>query len=167
MLSNASGTQRSRFAISILRQQSGQTMIEFAISLGVLLTGIFTVIELCLMFYTWSTLSECAREGARYAIVRGSTCVTNGTTGAGASCTASASTINSYVSSLGYPNVGGGNMSVSTAFSSDGATFSATGNNAPNDLVRVQITYAFPVRLPFIPRSTINLKAQSMLTILQ
>ena len=153
--------------VSTVQQQSGQTLIEFAISLGVLLTAVFTLIELCLVFYTWSTISECAREGTRYAIVRGSTCVTNGTSGAGASCTATASSINTYVSSLGYPNAGGGAMTVNTTYSSDGTTFTTTGNNSPNNMVRVQITYPFPVKLPFVPRNALTLKAQSQMTIIQ
>ena len=149
------------------RDNSGQSMVEFAVTLSVFLTAIFTLIEICLIFYTYSTISECAREGTRYAIVRGSTCVTGGTTGAGASCTATASAINSYVSSIGYPNVGGGTMSVNTTYSADGINYSTTGNNAPTDMVRVKITYVFPVKLPFVPRNSLTLSAQSQLTILQ
>jgi Flp pilus assembly protein TadG len=148
-------------------QESGQTLIEFAIALGVLLTSVFTLMEICLMFYTYATIDECAREGTRYAIVRGSTCLTNGATGAGVSCTASASTINSYVASLGYPNVGGGTMNVSTTFSADGTTFAATGNNAPNDMVRVQVSYTFPIKLPFVPKNALALSSQSQMYILQ
>lgn len=161
-------TQSRLHRVSIAaRDQSGQTLIEFAITISVLLTAVFTLIELCLVFYTWSTISECAREGTRYAIVRGSTCVTAGTSGAGASCTASASAINSYVSSLGYPNAGGGTMTVSTTYSSDGTTFSTSGNNAPNNIVRVSITYPFPIRLPLVPKNALTLRAQSQMTILQ
>jgi Flp pilus assembly protein TadG len=151
----------------VIQDDSGQTMVEFAITLTVFLTAVFTLIELCLVFYTSSTIYECAREGTRYAIVRGSTCLTNGSTGAGASCTVSASAINTYVSRLGYPNAGGGTMTVNTTFSADGSTFTTTGNNDPNDLVRVQITYNFPIKLPFVPKNTLNLKAQSQMTILQ
>jgi Flp pilus assembly protein TadG len=159
--------RKLRTLVTVVEQQNGQTLIEFAISLGVLLTAIFTLIELCLVFYTWSTISECAREGTRYAIVRGSTCITAGTSGAGASCTATASSINTYVSSLGYPNAGGGTMTVDTTYSSDGATFTTTGNNSPNNMVRVQITYHFPIKLPLVPKNALTLKAQSQMTILQ
>jgi Flp pilus assembly protein TadG len=151
----------------VVQDDSGQTLVEFAITLTIFLTAVFTLIELCLVFYTSSTISECAREGTRYAIVRGSTCLTGGTTGAGASCTASATAINTYVSGLGYPNAGGGSMTVSTTFSADGSTFTTSGNNTPNDLVRVQITYNFPIKLPFVPKNALNLKAQSQMTIIQ
>lgn len=147
--------------------EDGSALIEFAIGLGVLLTGVFTLMEICLMFYTYSTIDECAREGARYAIVRGSSCVTNGVTGAGASCTASADAINTYVKNLGYPNAAGGAMTVNTTFSADGVNFTTTGNNDPNDMVRVQVGYLFPVKLPFVPNNTISLSAQSQLYIVQ
>ncbi len=148
-------------------EESGQTMIEFAISLGVLLTAVFTLMELSLVFYTYSTLSECAREGARWAIVRGSACTTGGTKGAGASCTVSATAVNSYVTGLKYPNPGGGTMTANTTYSADGITFTTTGNNDPTDIVRVQVTYSFPVRLPFVPHNTLSLSAQSQMHILQ
>jgi Flp pilus assembly protein TadG len=143
--------------------ESGQTLVEFAVSLGLLLTSVFTLMELSLLFYTYSTISECAREGSRYAMVRGSTC----TTGAGASCTASATAVNTYVSGLKYPNPGGGAMSVNTTYSADGITFTTTGNNAPNDFVRVNITYTFPIRMPFVPKKSLSLSAQSQMYILQ
>lgn len=146
---------------------SGATLIEFAIGLSVLLTGVFTLMEICLMFYSYATIDECAREGARYAIVRGSSCLTNGASGAGVSCTAPASAINNYVYGLGYPNAAGGTMTVDTTFSSDGTTFTTAGNNDPNDMVRVQVSYMFPVKLPFVPRNSISLSAQSQLYIVQ
>jgi Flp pilus assembly protein TadG len=149
------------------RQESGQTVVEFAITLTILLTSVFTLMEICLMFYTYATISECAREGTRYAMVRGSSCVTAGATGAGASCTASTSSINSYVASLRYPNVGGGTMTVNTTFSADAVSFTTSGNNAPNDIVRVQITYNFPVKLPFVPKNSLTLKSQSQIYIVQ
>jgi Flp pilus assembly protein TadG len=148
-------------------EDSGQTLVEFAITITVLLTAVFTLIEICLALYTYSTISECACEGTRYAIVRGSTCVTAGSSGAGASCTASAAAVNSYVSSLAYPNVGGGSMTVTTKFSADGSTFTTSVNNVPNDIVQVQVSYPFLVRLPFVPRNTFTLRAQSQMTIIQ
>ena len=159
--------RRRRLLRSLRAGESGATLIEFAIGLSVLLTGVFTLMEICLMFYTYATIDECAREGARYAIVRGSSCVTNGASGAGLSCTASASAINDYVAHLGYPNAGGGIMKVSTMFSADGTNFTTAGNNDPNDIVRVQVTYAFPVKLPFVPKNAIGLSAQSQLYIVQ
>ena len=147
--------------------QSGQTLIEFAITISVLLTALFTLMEICLALYTWSTITELACEGTRYAIVRGSTCVTAAASGAGASCTASASAINSYVASIGYPNIGGAAITVNTRFSADGTTFTTTGNNDPNDIVRVQVSYPFPIRLPFVPKNGINMSVRSEMTIIQ
>ena len=158
---------RRRFVRRFHAGESGSALIEFAIGLGVLLTAAFTLMEICLMFYSYATIDECAREGARYAIVRGSSCVTNGVTGAGASCTATASDINDYVKNLGYPNAAGGTMTVDTTYSADGVTFTTTGNNDPNDIVRVQVGYTFPIKMPFVPKNSLSLSAQSQLYIVQ
>ena len=159
---------RRVFLLRALRGgESGSALIEFAIGLGVLLTGVFTLMEICLMFYTYSTIDECAREGARYAIVRGSSCLTNGVTAAGVSCAATADSINTYVKNLGYPNAAGGAMTVNTTYSSDGVNFTTTGSNDPNDIVRVQVGYTFPIKMPFVPNNAISLSAQSQLYIVQ
>ena len=71
--------------------EQGQAIIEIALALPVIAAFTFMMIELCLAFYSFCMISESAREGTRYAIVRGATCQTS----AGGSCTASASTINS------------------------------------------------------------------------
>jgi glutamine synthetase len=42
--------RKLRTLVTVVEQQNGQTLIEYAISLGVLLTAIFTLIELCLVF---------------------------------------------------------------------------------------------------------------------
>ena len=152
--------QRIFLLRALRRAENGSALIEFAIGLSVLLTGVFTLMEICLMFYTYSTIDECAREGARYAIVRGSSCVTNGVTGAGASCTASADALNTYVRNLGYPNAAGGAMTVNTTFSADGVNFTTTGNNDPNDMVRVQVGYTFPIKMPIEPKKVNSLRAQ-------
>ncbi|HEV2618503.1 MAG TPA: TadE family protein, partial [Acidobacteriaceae bacterium] len=66
-----------------MRKEDGGSMIEFALSIGVALTLIFVLMQLCIALYTYGMISETAREATRWAIVRGSTC----TNGVGASCT--------------------------------------------------------------------------------
>jgi Flp pilus assembly protein TadG len=50
-------------------QQQGQTLIEFAIVLPVLLLIVFVIFDLGRAIYTYSMLTNAAREGARYASV--------------------------------------------------------------------------------------------------
>jgi len=148
--------QRARHIVRRLRQeQRGQSLVEFALTFSILMGFVFTFIEVCLMFYTYGLISEMAREGSRYAAVHGASCKTAG----GASCTVSADNTNTYVKQLGYPNLAGGTVNVSTTFP-DGSQ--AAGNRA-----RVSISYAFPITLAFVPQSAFTLSTSSTATILQ
>jgi len=133
----------------------GSALVEIALTLPVLITFFFGLIEVSLAFYTHQVLSESAREGTRYAMVHGSTC----TTGSGSACTVSAATVNSYVSGLSWPNFGGSAMSVNTTY--------PDGNEAPGSRVQVTATYGFPFRVPFIPTSTLTMSSSSVMYIVQ
>lgn len=119
------------------------------------MTFVFVLMEICIIFYTYGMISECAREATRYAIVRGSTCLTSSST----SCTASATTISSYATGLKYPNIGGGTPFATTTF--------PDGNQAPGSRVKVDITYTVSIKLPFVPRNSLALDSSSEMYILQ
>ena len=112
-------------------------------------------IEVCLAFYSYCVISESAREGTRWAIVRGSTC----TTGSGGSCTASAASVNSFVSSIGWPNLGNGSLTPSASF--------PDGNENPGSRVQVVVNYTFPYSIPFAPKGSIHMSATSVMYIVQ
>ena len=139
---------------SRLRNEQGQSLVEFAITFSILIGFVFAFIEVCLMFYTYCMISECAREGSRYAAVHGSTCQT----AALVSCTATASDINTYVTQLGYPNLASGTMTVSTTF--------PDGSETPGNHVKVAVKYAFPITLAFFPSNTWTMSTSSTVTIL-
>ena len=129
--------------------------MEFAVTFSVLIGFIFGFIELCLAFYSFGMISESAREGSRYAMVRGSTCVN----GAKASCVATASQINAYVAGLGFQNIGGGKINVNTTY--------PDGNENPGSRVKVQVTYQFPITLPFVASGPISIASTSEMNIVQ
>ncbi len=135
--------------------EAGQAIIEVAIALPVIVTFMFAMIELCLVFYSDCMISESAREGTRYAIVRGATCQTS----TGASCTASASAINSAVSSLGWPNLGNGTLTANTTY--------PDGNENPGSRVQVVVSYVFPYNIPFMPKGSIHMSSTSVMYIIQ
>ena len=135
--------------------EEGSSLVEFALSIPVLLTFFFGLIQVCIATYTRAAISECAREGTRYAMVHGSTCETP----TNASCTLTASAINTYVSGASWPNIGGGAMTVNTTF--------PDGNENPGSRVQVTVTYAFPFRIPYIPASTLSLTSTSVMYIVQ
>src|SRR6202011_3533565 len=62
------------------RSEEGSAIMETAMSSLILLTFMFGVMEAAFALYSYHFISEAAREGARYAIVRGST--------VGSACTA-------------------------------------------------------------------------------
>jgi len=138
------------------RREDGQSLVEFAISSTVLLTFIFCMAETTLAYYSYDMISESAREGTRYAMVRGSSCTTSGNS----SCEASASQVNSYVQGLGWPNLGGGTMTVST-------TYPDGNENPQTSRVKVTIQYVFPIEVPFVPSHSITMNASSEAYIIQ
>ena len=57
-----------------MRGRSGQTLVEFAAVLLAILTVLFGVFETSRLLFTYATLAEAARAGARYAAVHGADC---------------------------------------------------------------------------------------------
>ena len=140
---------------SARESEAGQSLLESAMTFSILISFMFIFIELCLAFYSFGMISESAREGSRYAIVRGATCVT----GNQASCTTTSAQINSYVQGLGFPNIGGGNLNVVSTF--------PDGNQDPGSRVQVQVTYQFPITLPFVSSQPLAIASSSEMTIVQ
>jgi|HubBroStandDraft_6_1064221.scaffolds.fasta_scaffold730706_2 Flp pilus assembly protein TadG len=58
--------------LQFVRSDSGSMLIEFSLSVWALFLMTFLIFEFCMAIYTYSVLSNAAREGIRYAIVHGS-----------------------------------------------------------------------------------------------
>lgn len=56
---------------SRLPPAKGQALVEFALTILVVIFVVFWAIELIMMIYTYVVLAEAAKEGVRYAIVHG------------------------------------------------------------------------------------------------
>ncbi|MGA2538121.1 MAG: TadE/TadG family type IV pilus assembly protein [Terracidiphilus sp.] len=146
---------RLKWSWRLAGDQEGGALVEFALTAPMLLAFVFGLIEVCIALYTLQSLSELAREGSRYAIVHGATC----TTGSGASCTASASAINTFVSSSNWPNIGGGTVVVAASF--------PDGNQNPGSRAQVTVTYTIPFKVAFIPTKPITMSSTSVMYIIQ
>jgi hypothetical protein len=135
-----------------------------ALSMIILLTILFGLIEMCLALYTYHFVSDAAREGSRYAIVHGSTCLVSGV-----SCTVTAGQIQTYVQYLGFPGIRPSAMTVTTVYSAwpSGGTCNALGCNGPGDLATVTVRYNFPLSIPFIKSSVLALSSTSSMVISQ
>ncbi len=136
------------------RSEAGVSTVEFAMTLSILLTMLFGLMELALALYSYNFISEAAREATRYAIVRGSSC-----SGFGSACPAAASDVQNYVVGLGYPGLDSSLLTVSTTW--------PAGDNNPGHTVQVKVSYQFPLTIPFIPNRTINMSSTSQMTIQQ
>jgi Flp pilus assembly protein TadG len=53
------------------RSKRGAMLIEFALSITILILTVFSMIEVMLMVYTYNVMADAAKEGVRYACVRG------------------------------------------------------------------------------------------------
>ncbi len=154
-------SQRLRHA----RSEHGSAVVETALSFIVLLTMIFGILAISLALYTYNFISDAAREGTRYAIVRGSACQ-----GFGSACPAASSDVQTYVKGLGFPGIDPSAMTVTPAWSvgpgQTSCTPSASCNN-PGNLVKVTVQYQFPLAVPFLTARTLSLTSSSQMVISQ
>ena len=61
----------SRKATQIAAEENGSALLEFSLSVWMLLLVTFLIFEFCMTVYTYSVLGDAAREGVRYAVVHG------------------------------------------------------------------------------------------------
>lgn len=147
---------------------AGATLVEFALSVSILLMMLFGLTAMCLAFYTYSFVADAAREATRYAIVRGSTCTDL------PDCNATTNQISNYVKQLGFPGMNTSNMTITTSWLTASSTLPtswsscATGTcNAPGNGVRVVVTYAVPLTIPFVSPNALNVSSTSQMVISQ
>ncbi|MGC2422448.1 MAG: TadE family protein [Candidatus Acidiferrales bacterium] len=138
--------------ISTDSRQRGSTLVEFAVVLTVLFMFLFGVMDFARALYAYHFVANAAREGARYAIVRGSTCSSWGT-----ACPAAASDIQTYLRNV-PPGINPNNVTVTTTW---------TPNNNPGSTVQVKVQYSFQFILPFLPKSTLVMTSASQMVIAQ
>jgi Flp pilus assembly protein TadG len=154
-------------------REDGASIVEMALASAVVFAMLFGVIYFSMMLYTYHYISEAAREGSRYAIVRGSASCTNSSNHL-PNCNATNTVIGTYVQDLGYPGIDAANkMTVNTTWYTPSASLASptvctTGTcNAPGNIVKVQVIYAFPLSIPFYGRKTLNLTSSSQMVIAQ
>ena len=149
-----------------VRNEQGSAMLEFALSAILLLTVIFGVMAISVALYSYNVVSEAAREGTRYAIVRGKKC-----NSFASACPAKVdgSDVQAYIRSLSFPGITPANLTAASVYSSvDGTacTPSAACNN-PGNQVKVTVTYSFPLVIPFVPARTLSMTNSAQMVISQ
>jgi Flp pilus assembly protein TadG len=157
----------------LVEEEDGSSIIEFTISVTVLLMLLFGILDLSRALYIDHFVSGAAREGARYAMVRGSTfnnasCSTPTTT----SCTATQAAVTSYVQSLAPTGVSTANLTVQTTWpgtspSGNNCVSAVTPSNGPGCVVKVVVTDAFGFAVPYFPAAGLNLSSTATVAISQ
>ena len=152
--------------------EEGSSLVETALACTVFLAMLTGVFQMSLAFYTFHYVSDAAREGSRYAAVRGSTSCTN--TPNLSNCNATSDQIQTYVRGLGYPGITASKLTVATtwltASSTQPTTWSScsTGTcNVPGGQVKVVAAYSFPLSVPFVPRLSLSVSSTSKMVISQ
>ncbi len=139
--------------------QRGATMVEFAISALVTLMVLFGLMWCALLLYTYHTVASAARQGSRWAIVRGTGCLAS-------TCPASASDVKTYVLSQ-MPLVDTTKVTVNTTWSSQGGCSAASSSSpsGPGCVVAVNVSYPFQLQIPFMSFASLTLSSTSKMVI--
>ena len=138
----------------VLRVEVGNTIVEFALSSIILLTLVFGVMMICFALYVYNVLGEAAREGSRYAIVRGSAC------NSFSDCpNVTQAQIQTHIRNIGFPGITSASLTATASWPG--------GNENPGQQVRVTVTYPFPLTIPFELKRTLNMSSTSQMVISQ
>lgn len=155
----------------LMSEETGSTLVEFAVTTTLLLSIIFGILDCSRALYFDHFVCYSAGEASRYAMVRGSTwnnaaCTTTMTE----SCTATSDNVNTLVRAI-TPMGSSSDLTVTTTWTgktASGGTCSSKGiNNSPGCVVQVQVTYSFNFVLPFLPKNTLPLTSTSAIAITQ
>jgi Flp pilus assembly protein TadG len=153
-------------------REEGSSLVEYSLACSVFFAMLIGVFQMSLAFYTLDYVSDAAREGSRYAMVRGSNSCAN--TPNLTNCNVTSNQVQSHVRGIAYPGIVPANLTVSTtwqtASTTQPTTWSACSSgtcNAPGNLVTVVATYALPLSVPFVPSLSFNLTSKSQMVISQ
>jgi Flp pilus assembly protein TadG len=129
------------------RSERGSAMVEGALCLTVFLVMVFGIMDFGRAVFAYNSISWAAREGARYAIVRGSS----------SGHQATATDVKNYVLSRTVGMVSS-DLGISTTWTPDASAGST---------VSVAVTYSFTPFGPYMPVGPWNLKSTSKMIIAQ
>ena len=143
-----------------LVNESGTALVETAISASLLMVVLFAVFEFSFAFYSWHFIAEAAKEAVRYASVRGA-CTdpsTGSTTNKLPDCAITSDQLTTMVKGLGYPGINPDNITAVDV------TW-PNGNSQPRSNVRVDITYKFPIGIPFWQATDLSMHSTAQMVI--
>jgi Flp pilus assembly protein TadG len=129
-------------------REAGQTVIEFAVGLMLLSMVTLGLTVLSLAVYSYHQISSAAREGARYAMVHAPTSVDPSD---------QYPATNAQIQQVAVQNAVG----LPLAASNVTVNWIANPNNSSLWDVQVQVSYPFPLQIPFFPQLAHPLTAET------
>jgi TadE-like protein len=169
------------------RKERGATTLELAFTLTLILFPLmFGIIDFSRALYAYHWVSYAAREGTRWASVRGAACPTANPLPGG--CPATPAQVETFVQSIHPPGmvyVSGscatvGCVSATTTYLNPSSLYGGSAAdctnggvlapNSPGCIVQVQVNYYFGFRLPFLESltgTTLNMQSRSQMVISQ
>lgn len=156
---------------SSLAAEEGAQLVEFAIASLVLSAFLFGFMELCMVFFVFTTAAESAREASRWASVRGtaSSVTVNGVTSCNNPNISGCPATSAQIQSVGRTLPGAGDMSIQVWWcNSDGQTncVQNSSNALPGNIVKVKATHTF-VSIPFVRNVPLSVSSTSEMVIWQ
>ena len=136
--------------------ERGSSMVEFAIAAAALMLFVFGIFEFARALYAYHTVSNAARLGARWAIVRGANCSVLD------HCQATQADVQNYVQSQVVAAMNASSITVSVSWPGSGTCASSNARGCP---VQVTVNYPFAFDLPFISTQTLTISSSSQMTI--
>jgi Flp pilus assembly protein TadG len=148
-------------------RERGSAILEFGLIAVVLFAFIFGIIDFGRALFTYHFVANAAREGARYASVRGYACGQNSEFAGSMECPASQITIQTYVQ--GEASGSGLNqnfLNVTANWypqvkSPNNPSVCQQYNTYPGCMVQVKVTYPFSFILPLMPKGTCSVQNNS------
>ena len=149
-----------------MRRDEGSSLVEFALTIVIVMQLLFGVMQLCLAFYTYEMVNEYARAAARYAMVHGSTCLLAN----GASCYNDTNAgLQTVVQNNNYPGINPSKLTVTESNTfAPGRTSCLTANcKGTGDQVTVNVAYSYKLPIPFVPAKSFTMSSSSTMIISQ
>jgi Flp pilus assembly protein TadG len=148
---------------SLVCDEDGATLVEFALAATIFFTLIFGIIEFCLVIYASNSVAIAAQQGTRYAMVRGSDWTSSCASVSSYDCQATAADVQNYIlGQAGGPNLEASNITVTWLTTT--AAGSTCTQYSQGCQVEVKVSYPFQLSIPFFSTS-IALSSTSIETI--
>jgi Flp pilus assembly protein TadG len=160
-------TTRTTTSERLFRGERGDALLEFALVLIVFLIFFFGIIDFARALYAYHFVSNAAREGTRYAIVRGTAC--SAPSNPNFDCNATLPQVQAYVTGITPTGINPNNMVVKPTWPGIGPGTGGTGGcdtsngypNNPGCYVQVQVQYGFNFVFPFMPSGACTIQTSN------